>query len=346
MTPMMDMRRARRMAIMLSVTYVFIHSFLFLFFRHYGVVPMARFNVFSVAFYIVLFIVSLKGFISFFPMAVYLEVVVHMTAATYFTGWESGFQTTLIAMCVLIAYAEYLGHALKMRTIKTAPLCMIGMVIYLALCVVMYHRSPPYPLPEEVCHWMQLFWGVVIFSVMTAFLHAFVRFTVRSEAFLAERASHDNLTGLPNRYFMMDHLEAIRGKNDLSNHWIAILDIDDFKLINDTYGHNCGDAILKQISELLTQHANGFTACRWGGEEFLLAGRINAGTDACVEQLEALRRLIMDNRFVYADIEVRLTITIGYKEYRDGMSIEAWIDGADRNLYTGKSNGKNQVVYG
>ena len=340
MTPMMDMRRARRMAIMLSVTYVFIHSFLYLFFRHYGVVPMARFNVFSVAFYIVLFIVSLKGFISFFPMAVYLEVVVHMTAATYFTGWESGFQTTLIAMCVLIAYAEYLGHALKMRTIKTAPLCMIGMVIYLALCVVMYHRSPPYPLPEEVCHWMQLFWGVVIFSVMTAFLHAFVRFTVRSEAFLAERASHDNLTGLPNRYFMMDHLEAIRGKNDLSNHWIAILDIDDFKLINDTYGHNCGDAILKQISELLTQHANGFTACRWGGEEFFLLLPDTEEEEAMVTA-EHLRMIVGKRSFPEVG---KVTVSLGVITVHGDAERKQVFSRIDTALYEAKDGGRNRTV--
>ena len=342
--PMMNLQKARLMAISLSGSYMVIHTMLFFFFRRYGVTPMMVFNIFSVVFYAVLFVTSISGFNRFFPIAVYLEVVLHMTAATYFTGWDSGFQITLLAMCVLSAYADYLGRSMKIYRYRATPLCLLGMALYIGLCEITYHRPVRYPLPRDVNHMMQLFWGFIVFSISIAFLSVFVRITVRSEAYLADQAGRDRLTGLPNRYFMMDHLAAIQSCSDLNDHWVAMIDIDDFKLVNDNYGHNCGDAVLIQLSQLLMESADGFTACRWGGEEFLLVGQIREDVAARVQQVDDLRRRVMDRLFTYGNTQLHLTITVGFAEYRDGWSIEAWIEAADQRLYTGKKNGKNRVV--
>ena len=345
MAPMMNLKKARLMAISLSGAYLIIHIFMFLFFRHFGVVPMMFFNIASMVFYFVLLVISIDHYSRLFPMAVYLEVVLHMVAATYYTGWESGFQITLIGMCVLTSYAEYMGSTLKMKPFRSTPLCLVGMVLYLGLCIVLHYHPAPYLLPENVCYRMQLFWGVVVFTVVIAFLYTFVRITVGSEAYLAEQAGHDKLTGLPNRYFMMDHLSAIQNSGELHDHWVSIIDIDDFKMINDTYGHNCGDSILIQISDLLMKNSEGYTVCRWGGEEFLLVGRLKGSTAECVEKIEILRKQIMESLFVYEERKLQLTVTAGYEEYREGTAIEEWINGADKKLYKGKRNGKNQVVF-
>ena len=88
---------------------------------------------------------------------------------------------------------------------------------------------------------LRLAWGTNVFCVSCAVLHVFVREATRSEQALTKRLMHDKLTGLPNRYYVANYLERLSKGAGLAGHWVAITDIDDFKKVNDTYGHNCGD---------------------------------------------------------------------------------------------------------
>ena len=86
---------------------------------------------------------------------------------------------------------------------------------------------------------------------------------------LYKEAGTDPLTGLPNRRALLNVIEEYRTTNPGASFAIAIADIDFFKKVNDTYGHNCGDYTLKELSRLfLTSGAGKYTLCRWGGEEF------------------------------------------------------------------------------
>lgn len=280
----------------------------------------------------------------FFPIAVYLEVFVHMTLATYYTGWESGFQIAMIAMCVLIACADYMDRALKVRSINSTALCILVMAVYMSLCIITHDRTPNYPLPAEVCHNTQLFMGFIVFAIIICFLFIFVQMTTKSEEYLAEQAGHDALTGMPNRYFIMEYLWAMKKDSGLDGYWLSIMDIDDFKSTNDTYGHNCGDYILVQIADILLSKSEECTVCRWGGEEFILIGKKDDGAAGYARAIEDVRNRIMKKSFVYKDYVIHITITAGYEEYEHGLTVEEWVDRADKKLYYGKSHGKNQVV--
>ena len=124
---------------------------------------------------------------------------------------------------------------------------------------------------------------------------------------------------------------------------IAIGDIDFFKKVNDTYGHECGDAVLKNVSALLKQHMwhRGFAA-RWGGEEFLLVFE-NVDLIEARKQLELLMDKIHELDTLYEEQHVKVNMTFGLV-CRSDKYIHTLLKEADDKLYIGKTNGRNQVV--
>jgi len=124
---------------------------------------------------------------------------------------------------------------------------------------------------------------------------------------------------------------------------LAIGDIDFFKKVNDTYGHECGDAVLKNVSALLKQHMwrRGFTA-RWGGEEFLLVFE-NVDLAEARKQLELLMDKIHELDTLYEGQHVKINMTFGLICESD-KDVHTLLKEADEKLYIGKTNGRNQVV--
>ena len=203
----------------------------------------------------------------------------------------------------------------------------------------------PYSLPSEIEFRLQIAWGVIVFSIVIAFLHIFVELAFRGEEFLARRASRDELTGLHNRYYIMDHLKRVQKTEGLDDYYVAMMDIDDFKKINDQYGHNFGDYVLKTLAGILENNQCGAKACRWGGEEFLMVGKAvnNSMSEQCI-LLDGLRSTVRECDFTYNGQTIHATITMGVAGYEQGRSIEEWIGIADKKLYVGKYSGKDKLV--
>ena len=161
-------------------------------------------------------------------------------------------------------------------------------------------------------------------------------------------ASIDPLTGLRNRRSALEYLqeEVERyGSGEFSALTIAIGDIDFFKRINDTYGHNYGDLVLKTLADLFKHFMKGKgRAARWGGEEFLVIFHNINGDDA-TEMLSELRHCIHHTDFRLGADVVRLTMTFGVSEYDLRKKAEDTIDDADQKLYRGKESGRDRIVY-
>lgn len=160
-------------------------------------------------------------------------------------------------------------------------------------------------------------------------------------------ARTDDLTGLPNRRGTLEALAAHRARAERSQ-WplcVALLDVDQFKRINDEHGHATGDQVLRTLGELLRGHVRAVdTAGRYGGEEFLLV-LPEAALPQAVEVLERLQaRMAAQPWATVSGAFITVTATIGVTEYRPGESVEATIARADAALYRGKLLGRNQVV--
>jgi two-component system, cell cycle response regulator len=163
-----------------------------------------------------------------------------------------------------------------------------------------------------------------------------------------EMALYDPLTGLNNRRFMERRLPAMidTARQRASPLTMMILDIDHFKRINDTYGHDAGDHVLKGFAaELQEIVRGGDLVCRLGGEEFVVA---MPGVDAnhAARMAERARRTIENKEFPIGDAlgSVSITVSIGLADFRGQQDSADLYRRADRALYVSKSAGRNRVT--
>ncbi|MBR6712363.1 MAG: sensor domain-containing diguanylate cyclase [Selenomonadaceae bacterium] len=167
---------------------------------------------------------------------------------------------------------------------------------------------------------------------------------LESDMFLAD-SQRDNLTELKNRFaFHSDYESKYRDKKIPMS--IAICDIDFFKKVNDTYGHNAGDAVLKHVAQMLEgKTRSSDSVYRWGGEEFIivLEGAPLAGAFIAADRV---RQAIMNSVCKFEDKEIRVTMSFGCAEIDNKLSAEENIKIADERLYHAKANGRNQVCIG
>ena len=169
---------------------------------------------------------------------------------------------------------------------------------------------------------------------------------VRMQYSFRNLVEKDVLTGLNNRRFGIIKLEETQKQAFATGipFTVALGDIDFFKKINDTYGHDCGDIVLKEVSTLLRRHMTGKGfAVRWGGEEFLLV-YTQHGVEQTVEFVENILREIRELQIPYGEQLISLTMSFGVTQGDTGESADSFIKSADDKLYYAKKHGRNQAV--
>lgn len=159
-----------------------------------------------------------------------------------------------------------------------------------------------------------------------------------------QKALHDPLTELPNReaYNERTNAEVQRWQRYGRPLTIAIFDIDHFKRINDTYGHQAGDRVIKVIGRSIAKRLREVDFfCRYGGEEFVaLMPETDSATALAV--LEKVRDAIANAAFNYKDQPMSITLSVGLTEFKTNDSLESAFERADQALYIAKSNGRNR----
>ena len=153
----------------------------------------------------------------------------------------------------------------------------------------------------------------------------------------------DVLTGLFNRRSAEKRIDEIEESG--VRYCVAIGDIDHFKKFNDTFGHECGDVVLREVAHLLNDGMNsreGFVA-RWGGEEFLLVF-VNVGIEEAYDALMIIRQALHDKDVEYDGQIHKVTMTFGAAQKTEGIAINHLIRAADDKLYEGKQGGRDRVI--
>lgn len=182
--------------------------------------------------------------------------------------------------------------------------------------------------------------------VILAISHVYEVSRVRAHYKLLHLATTDNLTSLANRTRFLDVFErernhAERNKTPFS---MLLIDLDDFKLVNDRYGHDVGDDVLRYVAASI-QHRIRKTdlACRIGGEEFgiLLPG---ADLSRAIGVAEDIRKAIADVPYAKAEIVIPLSVSTGVAEYgEDGVDLASLYSAADGFMYKAKAAGRNKT---
>jgi diguanylate cyclase (GGDEF)-like protein len=175
----------------------------------------------------------------------------------------------------------------------------------------------------------------------------YTRSVLHIENSLRDKADYDELTKLYNRHKMRVILSqaCLNSKENMEHYYISIIDIDDFKSINDNYGHNAGDYVLKRVAEILLKYNNNnMEISRWGGEEFLILQNCNNNLSECFENIELIRSEISNKKFILNKKRIKVTITAGIAKFGHNMTVDEVINMADEYLYKGKNTGKNCVI--
>ena len=276
-------------------------------------------------------------------------MVIWIIAFIWEYGWDCGAQHFIFVLVVLCFCIYRLAPKYKVIMAVLACALRLGLYFYKT------YADPKIVLNVETIFIFQIVNTIFIFILLAAILLIFSQDTLELEEKLMSyneqlhhQASVDPLTGLWNRRSMQDYLNqeinAYR-KSNISNLSIAIGDIDFFKKVNDRYGHDGGDEVLRQVSDLLARNIESKgRVCRWGGEEFLLVFHDMNGDDAMALLMDIrthLKRLAIP----YEDQVIQVTMTFGLSEYDVKNGMDFTINEADEKLYQGKESGRDKIVF-
>lgn len=156
----------------------------------------------------------------------------------------------------------------------------------------------------------------------------------------------DHLTGLFNRKAYEETIKSIEdayGRRGI-NYAIVFFDLDNFKKINDSYGHKCGDTILMTFGKVLNKYTRNFDVVgRYGGEEFIAIVHFTQMKEL-TQYLKRIKNIITGNSFVYENKKIKVTFSAGVAIRKNYNSYEETVKIADKLLYDAKKNGRNKVI--
>lgn len=310
-------------------------------YAYYGVTYMVYHSIPTVAVYLGLYWFICKDKLDVYVWVLYIVITAYMAAATVCIGYDAGYHFYCASLIPLSFYMEYLAHKLHTRKTNALLTSLVLVIIYFICTGYALRNGPVYEVDPVFIFRCMVGNAIGVFAFLIGYgslVHGLVR---SSEEQLSEIALKDRLTGLYNRHYIMTFMDELYQKMP-ADQWIAMVDIDGFKGINDTYGHHGGDYVLTELSRMMREVCGDCAIARWGGEEFLIVTNGKAQDPAV---LETLRRAVDQTSFRFEGRTIPVSITIGVSGYENGQSIDRWIQSADRKLYEGKKNGKNRVVY-
>jgi diguanylate cyclase (GGDEF)-like protein len=280
---------------------------------------------------------------------------------------------TAIQMCVAITYVMFVMYFAN----ETRPVLLLIYVIILlfgifrldtrgflymslytlltyggAITLLHIYRPQGINFKMEYLQFVVLGFVMVIFSVIGGYISSLRQNLsiskseqAKSIEIIREMAIRDVLTGLFNRRHVLELLEYEKNRSSRGGgiFCLAILDIDHFKNVNDTYGHQAGDAVLQAVAATIkTTMRNTEYCARYGGEEFLIV-LTQTGIDGAIIGAERVRTNIEKIPFPDIGSDFKITVSIGLSEYRMREGVDDIIARADEALYRAKDGGRNRV---
>lgn len=299
-------------------------------------------GIFSVSFFLLLYLLLDFKKLNIYVLACGLEILIFMTYSTFICGFGAGFHLCLLGLIVLAYFTGYYSSK-KTRVIRPVHWALFIGGLYIFLYIWCGKNEPVIALPELTTQLLFIAHLVVVISFISTFLTVFVNYAGRLEKKIIRESKTDNLTHIGNRKALEDFFAGLDLENE--EYALSLFDIDDFKHVNDEFGHLCGDYILKEISSIaLYTKARSDFVIRFGGEEFVMISQITSSYEDTVKKIDELRERIAKHKYIFEGQKHVVTVTIGMSKYQKGMNLYDWIMLADKNLYIGKQSGKNKVV--
>ena len=311
-------------------------AFFFLFYA-LGSPILAWVNVISVSMYVLAYQALAKRRNRLAIALIWTEVIVHAALGTLLIGWDSGFHY------YLLMFIPALFLSMPLRAALAALVSLRA--FYVGLDTVMWTGAPLQPISRNALLAVHLFNLSVVFAMFSYLSFFYLKIVSSAQRKLRHMAATDPLTKLFNRRHMIESAERELARFQRNQHPIGVLllDIDHFKVVNDSHGHDVGDKVLVEVAnsikaELRTQDL----IARWGGEEFL-AILPDTNLEQARASAERVRQALMQQRWCFDGKSVAITISVGVSEAEEGDELINVIKRADKALYRCKDNGRNRV---
>lgn len=312
---------------------------------------LAKVNIWMIIVYVALGI-SARTRRSFGSIFVVCGVAMSLFVISHYIllGPSYGFQYLSLGVIPLIFYITY-NHG---NNIKLSRYVCVGIfIVFILLSIICSNiHYPLIQIDTTVSRFISMVNIFGAFGMAINFMEEFTKQITRNADELMdqkfdieESANLDTLTGLRNRRSFDEYMDRVllEARGEGRDFSILMCDVDNFKHVNDTYGHDCGDQVLINIANIIKGTIRPEdTVFRWGGEEILII--VKARSYVAKNVAERCRKSIEESYVECMGQLINVTITIGGSSYYQGADQDILIKRADNNLYTGKNNGKNQVV--
>lgn len=319
-----------------------VHVVFSVFFAAAGCLPLALSHVAGILVFVLCCMCLVRGYFDLAGMALCIMILFSSLATINCIGGDnfSIFYQLLVLLILMVVPFE--NRKLPVVFTCIMPFIMVGSYLY------DMNSTPPYDIGIynnvlSISNIIVTFSGVVILFSLNRMVRSFVDSFIQNRMVeLESQAYIDPLTKLYNRRYADIYFDQMCDDTGRAT-CVAILDIDDFKNVNDTWGHETGDVVLKMMSDILVGNTRkSDIVIRWGGEEFLV---IITGTElpGARIMMEKIRKIIESTAFPCEESSFYLTITVGVDAF-DPQDIVRSIELCDQKLYAGKRSGKNQVV--
>lgn len=317
------------------------HVLIGVYFAYIGLYLVVFLNMIDVLAYLIGFFINKAGKTRIASFIIVFKIVLYSAMSTFLFGIHvNAHWFILIAILPVALYLDFT------KIQKFFIIGLMPMLINLQLMLPLIH--PPLINMDDNMFLSLFFANIIVISfIFEISLHAVISKRVsdlqaKEMRDIKHISNVDPLTELSNRRYAENFFEKLDSVD--TPFLFCLMDIDDFKSINDTYGHGVGDIVLIAVSNILRKNTRkGDLVCRWGGEEFLV-GLPKCNLESGKTILEKIRKSIASETMIIPQGELRVTITGGAKILIDN-DVKKVLAECDKNLYEGKRVGKNKIVF-
>ena len=277
------------------------------------------------------------------------SLVVDVCGLVYFLGIGIGIHYILLVVNVLLSVSTHLKKSIGL-------IISFAMIAFFTAILILFGNGDSfYTIPGRHILFFHEINIILAFTVLSLSFYRYHKALKTVEAELrryhghaVEMANTDQLTNLPNRRNVEDELQLImkcsQSEEGDSGVAIALGDLDNFKQVNDTFGHQCGDEVLKEMAYRFKKSIRNYDFLgRWGGEEFIFVLK-NTSLDQARDTMERIRINSTSAPVKCGDNLLEVTVTFGVSYCRIGDTRDALFERVDKLLYQGKESGKNRVM--
>lgn len=305
-------------------------------------------NIISILIYITQINACFKKPKVYVPLT-FFEIWFHMIFAVLSFGWTPSFQNWSFALIAGFFLPVYSSDNDKITKLQSFIFAITIIITYFVISILIHIVNIPIAVTLDDVMSRVLFAINNIFSFVTITMFAifYTNSSKRKEFELTRKADYDELTELYNRHAIIQVSKRISDDivSSREKYNAAIIDIDFFKKVNDEYGHNSGDMVLKELASILKNHHDELIPARWGGEEFIVLSTIDISYNEFKKAMENLRIKISEHKFkIEKNKIINITVSIGTTKVKKDQILSSALKVADENLYKAKESGRNKIV--